>query len=430
MVCWMGSFPVVILEFPLYEFIVALFYFAFGEQLFIARIVTLAFWVGSAIYLYRLIDLLYTRTVAQLTATVYAILPLGLFYSRAVHIDFAVIFFVHAFCFYLIRSVFNSNSKILYVSIFFGCMAALMKSPYIFAPYFALFVFLFRRRAPLRFYLGLIVPMVLFLVWHSYSASINASAPDYSFLPGYFKFVDMGWWYFGTSVERFHGVNWRILGSRFLYEVTTPYGAILCIAGFLAHIVKRRKERFMVVWLVGVIVYLLLFFPLNVRHNYYQIPFLALGSFFIAETAHAILGLPVKRSISFLLMLIVLSALFWQSWRFSNRVYYRLDLLRVTAGKLIEKNTNLTNLILTSSADSDPRDPRLLYAARRHGFSVAEMHLNQEVLDSVRKAGIKYLALLRHHDQHFPDALKSLSFTRYVISINNRPVGLLYLAEL
>jgi len=431
MVCWMGNFPVVILEFPIYEWIVALFYFPFGEQLLIARTVTLAFWLGSAIFLYLLIDVLYTRTLAQATTIIYAILPLGLFYSRAVHVDFSVTFFVHAFCFYLIRAVVDSNPKMLFLAILSGGLAALMKSPYLFAPYFALFAFLITKRATIRYYFALAVPIVLFLGWHFYAGSVNAKAPDYSYLPGYFRFVDMGWWYFGTIAERFHGVNWRIIGSRLLYEVTTPYGAILCVAGFIAYILKRRQERFILLWLLGAILYLVLFFPLNVRHDYYQIPFLALASFFIAESICVILELPIRRQwIRPVLALLLLTSLFWQSWTFSNRVYYHVDWLRIAAGRLIEENTKAKDLVLTIAADSDPRDPRLLYAARRHGFSVAEMHLNQEILENLRKEGVKYLAVVRHNDRNFPDVLKSLSFTRYVISINKQPVGILYWTRL
>jgi 4-amino-4-deoxy-L-arabinose transferase-like glycosyltransferase len=196
MVCWMGNHPVLILEFPLYEAFVAAFYFLFGEQIVIARFISILFWLGSAIYLYFLIELLYQRTMAQFTTLIYSILPLGLYYSRAVHIDCTALFLVHGFCYHTLRSI--DGRAHFALSVLFGCLAAVVKAPYLLPVYLPLSFLLLGNRTRKVIYGALIAPMIVFIFWQIYVIHTNTQSPDYSFLPGYFKFVDMRSWYFGT----------------------------------------------------------------------------------------------------------------------------------------------------------------------------------------------------------------------------------------
>src|SRR5262245_4036277 len=94
-VCWMGATDTLALEFPLPEAIVALAYRVFGEYMPLARLVFLCFFVGAVYYFYRIADLLFGEPTARQSTLVYLALPLSIYYSRAIHIDFAAILPAH-----------------------------------------------------------------------------------------------------------------------------------------------------------------------------------------------------------------------------------------------------------------------------------------------------------------------------------------------
>ena len=95
-VSWMGGHKTLILEFPFPELLIALAYRLFGYDLAIARMVTLLFFVASAAYLFLIVGRVASRHLAAVSTAVYLVMPLSLFYSHAVHIDFFAVFFAHA----------------------------------------------------------------------------------------------------------------------------------------------------------------------------------------------------------------------------------------------------------------------------------------------------------------------------------------------
>ena len=103
-VAWMGSHKTVVLEFPLPELLMAMAYRAFGHHLELARLVTLTFFLASACYLALIVRRLFGSRLAFSCVAIYGVLPLGLFYSRAIHIDFAAVFCAHALVYHSMRA--------------------------------------------------------------------------------------------------------------------------------------------------------------------------------------------------------------------------------------------------------------------------------------------------------------------------------------
>src|SRR5262249_38064291 len=122
-----------------------------------------------------------------------------------------------------------------------------------------------------------VLPAAPFLAWRWHVVAMNSRHPDWSFIPGYYDFVDMGFWYYGPLAMRFVGANWATLGGRFAVEVLGYTGAVFFPIGLW---LLRRHENFafVMLWIVGVLVAILVFFNLNVVHNYYQNPLLAIGA--------------------------------------------------------------------------------------------------------------------------------------------------------
>ena len=78
-----GNREVHLAEFPVYPASVALIYKLIGgESLFVARMVNLIYSLIGLAFLYGIIRRVYGAGLATMTCSVYACLPLGLFYSR------------------------------------------------------------------------------------------------------------------------------------------------------------------------------------------------------------------------------------------------------------------------------------------------------------------------------------------------------------
>ena len=429
-VCWQGNRGTLILEFPFYEAFVAVLYQAFGEHIAIARLVTIGFWLGSLLYLYLIADYLYTRHFARLTAVVYAILPLGLFYSRAIHVDFSAVFAAHAMLYYFLRGTLEERHGFAALGASFGALACVIKVPYAFYLYVPLLYLMVTRRSgrsALPMVPWLLIPFAVFSLWWRYVISVNMAAPDWSFLPGYFKFVRMGHWYFGTVAQRLWLPNWQALGWRVFVEVLTPAGALLAVAGLLA----RDRDRFIEFWLLAVVGYVLIFFNVNLEHDYYQLPLLAGFSLLIAR---GILWLTEQTrfapSRGMLQGGIFAAMLVGTAW--AARDFYSIDWLRVVAGQVIEARSTRADLVITSIVDTDPRDPRLLYRARRHGFSVSELDLTPALVARLEQEGARLVAVVRPSGAAttppLPDS--ELAFERFALAHDGLPLGELFLARL
>jgi 4-amino-4-deoxy-L-arabinose transferase-like glycosyltransferase len=284
----------------------ALMYDFFGFHLSLARLVTVLFFAGSTVYLYLIVRHLMWKRLAFIAASVYLILPLSLFYSRAVHVDFFAVFFAHAMAYHLIRAGQGPSRGHLIAGLAGGCMAFLIKAPYAF--YFALplLALMIRRREFGRIVfliVGLGVPVFVFILWRSYAEAVNGGAPAWGFVPGYFKLVKMENWYYGPLEMRWNLTVWQTLFERFIYEVASPAGTGLFFVGASLSFVRLLKGRseadlFLWTWLLGVLSYVVVFLNLNFIHDYYQIPLLAIVSVFIAiaiELPIRSFGRPTRR---------------------------------------------------------------------------------------------------------------------------------------
>jgi hypothetical protein len=414
-VCWMGKYKTVILEFPFPELLMALAYNLFGCHLYLARLLTLAFFGGSAFYLFLIVRYLFHERLAAIATSVYLILPLSLFYSRAVHVDFFAVFFAHAMTYHLIRVCDKPSLHHLLIGSAAAALAFLIKAPYAFyfaPPLVILAVRKHKSASILLLALGLCIPAVLFLVWRAYVERVNAAAPDWVFIPGYRKLVNMGAWYYGPLEMRWDPEVWRRLLGRFRHAVLPTTGSWLFIVGAVYSLVElaRRRARqdvFLWSWLLGLLAYLIIFLNLNYVHDYYQIPFLAIASIFVALA----IELPMRYSlfaprlrylalfVSLGLYLLVATSSFARA----EHDYFKVDWVRVEAAAIVRDNTAPDGLIIATSDDphTDCRDPRFLYQANRSGWSINKQDLSPSLLGALRALGAKYLVVLAPESNHF-----------------------------
>ena len=375
-VCWMGSHELVVLEFPLPEAIVAMGYQFFGESIPLARLIFLSFFLGVTYQFFRIVELIFDQSLAQIATLVYLALPLGIFYSRAIHVDFSALFFAYAMFHYTLRGIRDQQVKWLIIGSLFTVPAFLIKIPYAFYLALPLLLYAFRKKQLiwlLQRSLIYLFPLIIFFFWQQHVYAINSTAPDWDYILHYRKFDNNATWYFGTLWQRLQLYSWWVLLQRGLFEVLGPGGILFFIIGLWA-LIKKEQFSFISAWLLGIVVYVLIFFNLNFVHNYYQLPLLAPAAILIALGVTRLaevkkIFLPV--SLLFLCILNISSA---------ERQYFKVPELEVRIGKILQEEIPEEALLVVSFGKMDCRNPKLLYRARRRGWSIEEGALRPSVI--------------------------------------------------
>ena len=408
-VCWMGGHKTLILEFPLPEALVALVYHVLGPSHLAARLVFLLIYLASAFYLFRIIRSLYHERLAWLAAAVYLSLPLGIFYSRAIHVDFSALLCGLAAVDYLLRGLRENQPLLIVFSVVIASIGFLIKAPYLF--YFALPVVwwvwkenLLKKALP--YTPLLLVPLACFYAWRLHTEAVNAAAPDWFYIPGYLKMSGAGMsdWYFGTWAQRQDSYIWKVLFQERLWrDVLAKWGLLFAAVGFfLPRTATGKGTGFARLWALGVLAYLLLFFNLNYFHDYYQIPFLPVAALLIALGIEAITGwaknaVPrisehAQHSISIGILALLCA---WNVWTAETHpLYYLLDRPLIEAGEIVQAHTQPEDLVILSRTLTDPRNPLWLYRARRKGWSVHIDRITPEVIRRLQNENAAYAGFL------------------------------------
>ncbi|RJE47757.1 dolichyl-phosphate-mannose--protein mannosyltransferase [Dehalobacter sp. MCB1] len=137
-----GPFPnIPALEIQVTTYLIAILYKVFGYHYFLARAVPIAFFLISALYLYLLARLYLGRNGAAYSLLIYGILPINLYYSRAIMPESAALMFWIGGFYYFNRWIINQNDHdysdlqskygLLILSSFFLAFAIMTKPPVI-----------------------------------------------------------------------------------------------------------------------------------------------------------------------------------------------------------------------------------------------------------------------------------------------------------
>jgi hypothetical protein len=338
------------------------------------------------------VNLLADRILARIVAILYLAAPLGIYYSRSVHIDFTAICFAHALLFCSMRYLDRGGTGTLALATLAGSLAFLIKAPYAFylivpAVWYAWSDRDRRARlAPVVAVFGW--SALMFGAWHAYSQRINHQAPDLSFIPSYRPYVDRYEWYFGTLADRARIDAWYTVIGRVYREIAGTVWWILVPFGFLAGARLGRYFSFAFAWSVGAAAFLLLFFTLNEAHNYYQIPFIAPFSLWLAAPIYACwMAKPPRSHIGRIGAALALTGYVGTSLFVAHRRFYRTDPYQLTVGRLIQTRSSDMDLVVMSHAAARHGDPSFLFYARRYGWSVGPDELSPAVIESLRPHG-------------------------------------------
>ena len=396
-------------EYPIYPLTVSLVYRAVGhESLPAARLVTLLFFIGSMVYLGLAAGRLWGRDIGWLTAAVYAILPLGIPYSRMIHPDFCVMFFANAFFYYSVRLLLDRTYVDYALAVLFCSGLFLMKAPY--GVYYGFPLGLLALHGDVRksvrdlFLLAsiFVIPLGLGLWFNEYRIAQEASFEESLTYPMKWTKESLNARFFGTVAQRFDGDAWMWTIKRAVVLVSTVPGALLAVAGlFLAGIGWRDQRRWLIWFLAaGVLVYVLLVFPMVTSdHDYYSIPLLALVAVLIAISLERLARLPYGMwwVIASIAAISVGSFYGLQRGPFLySAPYFTRDWQRLETSRVIRENTESADLVLSVMVGRSTgwSDPRVLWRADRCGWAIEGQYLSPQHLDTYKKAGANVAAVL------------------------------------
>ncbi len=395
-VCWMGDHRTLILEFPLPEAVSAVAYHLFGPGHVTARWVTLIFFIGSTLFLFLFVRSITDRETARLAAVISMIVPLALFYSRAVQIDYPALFFTHAMAWLWAEAIKRNSGAWLWMGSIPAALALIIKAPYV-LPFVPLLIWMTisRRRWKLvfRHAPALILPILALAAWQWHAMTVNGAAPDWSFIPTYRHFTNNAHWYFGPLSMRLNPAHWLVLSQRFVFEITGWIGLGLALVGFFISAAQRRWN--LLWWIAGAGLAILVFFNLNIMHNYYQLALVAPASAAIAlGILHITRLTSTKPAVQHVVTLALVLIVGFESVRWSEEHYYEvLEPLR-SAGLAIGAVIPEGELVVVSAGGLDPRSPHLLYRARRYGWSIPDRDLKPDLVERLEDEGAAWLAVV------------------------------------
>lgn len=398
-VAWMGGHKQTILEFPLHEAITAVLYRIFWPGHVWARLVTLLFFLGSAVYLFRIIRLVSSTDHARMACLIYLAMPLGLFYSRALHVDFTAVCLAHGMLYHWMMAVRTQKQLHWLLGFLFATLAFPVKAPYAFYLALPLLAWILHEKKfmyTLRNLHWTLTPLLLFGLWQWHVERTNAAVPDWNpVLPDFHPFSGKftKGWYFGTLQQRLAEPNWFKIWIRLREEVTG--GRVLFFIVSAAALLRpgRFANNFFRLWLLGTLVYLLIFFNLNMVHNYYQIPFLSITAILLGGLLCEIRELldGFRAHVGLVTAVVLLLALGVRHVNYAENHYYETNLMFPRVGQHVQKATEDDALVIISYPHLDCRAPHFLYASRRYGWQVKTIYLNPPLINRLMADGADYL---------------------------------------
>jgi len=377
---WFGKGPSVVeLEFGLTPYMTSFLYVLFGVHDWVGRVVPIAFSLASIVYLYLLVRYLSDEDTAIFSCFAYAILPLNVFFSRVQMPESAMLLFTIGSLYHFSKYVKYGGYRQYVLSLAFTSLAYLTKLPslYLILP-LAYIAWAGRQTGSAGYrhvslFFILTVGVAISYYWYIHQV---ADVGTIGYVFGQDKWGGGSVWFDGT----FYSTIW----SRLTDVVYTEVGLALLAFGM----VVARKHVLFHVWLLSVVLYILTVAKGNEVHDYYQMPLLPVGSFYIGSA----LSLSYK-SRGLKPFTIGLCALFLGSSVVHLMPLYGLYGLPAYHAGMKAGEIDASNSLILTVVDRPDLMPEILYYADRKGWAVWPQNVSVETIESYRQMGARYLVM-------------------------------------
>ncbi len=382
-----------VLEFPIYNAIVAVLYKIFGIHDYLGRLVSITFSVSTAYLLYRFARRFYGEAVSLNAALFFTLSPINIFYGRTFMPEPLMLL--------------AGTGALLYFHIW---LEDERWSSFTLALSFAITAFLVKFSM-----LHLAFPMG-YMAWDRYGRALLRQWRLYLFVAA-FSVPSLVWFLHAANSPNLN-MYWLVLRpelfrdgklsmSQFLSvmlerlrtDVLTPVGLVLFLLGVLLCI-RTKTDRVMYAWLFGVLVFVFVMGAGNYVHHYYQLPIVPVASIFVGNALAYLAGarpsghLGLRKYFGIAVASVLLATVTVESLRIVQPWYgeeiqglYRFAEIaksKIPVGRLVAVSSSFWNF--------EPWDPRLIYAFDRKGWNVCPRDLLWKT-DRLRFRGARYLAI-------------------------------------
>jgi 4-amino-4-deoxy-L-arabinose transferase-like glycosyltransferase len=351
--------------FPTISVVVGFFFMIFGSKLVVARLVDIAFVLGTIFFVYLFMKKLFKREdFALLTALITAINPLLIFFGRQTMLDNPAIFFMAVSIYFYLLWVEHFKTRDMVLFSLFLSLSILTKYSFalIALPMLALFPFKkvfdikHLKEKWLQYFLGILM-LMLTPLWMLYtkllSVKMNMAMADIQMNFGVIFQSDF-WQVLKAYAADNYGAFVRSNGSFF------QIGLLFALIGFVFVVIFYKKNargnRFILFYFLATIMW---FFVMSYKlsgHNYHQYPIVLLIIILIAYCFIVIannIEKLVKIKYSSIFIMIGLVVIIWiPSMQAKNRMFDTqfpgLDI----AGEYINQNAGLDDRIFFPSGQS------------------------------------------------------------------------------
>ena len=402
----MGDPGYFVLEFPIYQVIVASLWNAFSLHEIWGRILSLFFWILGGFYLYYLCLIFVDNRVAVLTFFLFLFAPNSTIYSSLIGIEAMSVCLSIMFLYYGSKWIIFNRLSYFFIALVVCTLGFLQKLPNI-APMFLCLLslkYVYGGRkissmfSPLFILLGLI-PLFSALIWQHHADQVNSMYEP----SGWYTTADLKSWYFGTIEQRLNPINYLLVITRALEDsLGNIYAGLLLIIGLFS----GRKYYFFAFYLLGFLFSFLIFTNLHLPHRHYMLPFLAPMVFFGAVgaiTCWDCLKMPliklgkIEVNKSWIKKIIILTAM----------VLFIINTIRITEFRdTFHKNEDIV-LMGNIIKNHIPKDRRIMLYQQKRGWSALIMYLahrrgatvgletleKEDIQKSMNNYGCDYLVL-------------------------------------
>ena len=274
-------------EFNFYPLLVAGLYRIFGVHDIIARLVSVIFSLGTALWVFLLGRRYLGRVAGWLGALFMGLSPLFVFYGRNVQPDATVLFLSVGALVFFTRWLDSDRWLDYVVALCLAALSFLTKIPslYMGIPLFYAAWAKYRGRlfAQARLWIFVLVALLPAVAYYAYARS-NFYASGMTVYgiaggwPGSGKFDTLG--------QLLSPDFYRVMLVRFRGMWLGPYGALLMVLGLAIR--PRRQEAVLYAWLGAVMLFVLAVAQGNRQHEYYQLPLIPVAALFVGKALAAL----------------------------------------------------------------------------------------------------------------------------------------------
>lgn len=354
------------LEFQITTFLIAILYKAFGYHYFLARIVPIGFFMGSAIYLYLIAKKYYGYAAAWFTVMLYSIIPLNLFYTRAIMPESAALFFFIGAFYYFILWYGKEELWFLMLSAFFTCLAISQKTPTIFIGLAMLLLVLkkyglkFLAKWELWVFTVLsILPNVIYIMW-------SKSISEFNFVSNIAAIYIIP-----KSIKSLTNMGTLIYAAKEIVLEPSPCITALAMVGFID--TKWEEEHPLVFWTFAIMLEIITVAAV-IKLRYYFIFITPLAALWAGKVLGGI-GKSHKTIIGIFISLIFLSFINY----YGAKIFFleKNDILK--QAEVIQRYTKKEDLVVIGALE-----PALLNQSGRSGWR-ANIKYYKEVPSGAQK---------------------------------------------